>query len=468
MKNNLLKKFLSFSIGGYINIIIGLLTVPITTRMLSPEQYGISSLINTIVNVLGIICYLGMDQGFVRFFYDEKEENRGKLLLESLKLPFIVIIIISIIIFFFQEKISIFIIGKYETIIWKILILSMIFTIFNRFSLLIVRMKQRGKLYSFFNVLTKIIEFLFILILYKIYGNNYKTLAISILISLTIVTILSIFLEKNIWIFKGELKTSKKELLLYSLPLSLTMALNWLFGSCDKVIIKLFSNLTELGLYSGAFKIIALMSIVQTGFTTFWTPVTYEHYSKYPDDTLFFKKATDYLAIIFFTLGIGILSTRNIIILLLGKKYYNSIFIMPMLVFIPIMYLLSETTMVGIAFKKQTKYFFYISIVVSLTNLFGNILLIPYLGAKGAAISTGISYILFFSLRTYFSNKLINFNFDLKRIYFIIFLLFDYALILSFYNNIYFTILVGILLEMIVLIIYFPILKEIYYKYIKK
>ena len=47
LKSNLIKKFLSFSIGGYINIFIGLLTVPITTRLLSPEQYGISSLIRT-------------------------------------------------------------------------------------------------------------------------------------------------------------------------------------------------------------------------------------------------------------------------------------------------------------------------------------------------------------------------------------------------------------------------------------
>ena len=469
MKNNLLKKFLSFSIGGYINIIIGLLTVPITTRILSPEQYGISSLITTIVNVFGIICYLGTDQGFVRFFYDEKEENRGRLLFESLKIPFVCIIVLSIFIFLFQKNISIFIIEKYDPVIWKILIFSMIFTILNRFSLLVIRMKQRGKLYSFFDVLTKVFNFLFLLLLYKVYGNDYKTIAISVLISLIIITTLAIFSEKKLWFFKGKLeKVTKKELLSYSLPLSLTMALNWLFGSCDKIIIKAFSNLNELGLYSGAFKIIALLTVVQTGFTTFWTPVTYEHYSKYPEDTLFFKKATDYLAIIFFTLGIGMLSTRNIIILLLGEKYYNSIFIMPTLIFIPVMYLLSETTMMGIAFKKQTKYFLYISIIVSISNLIGNIILVPFLGAKGASISTGISYILFFALKTYFSNKLINFGFNLKKIYFMTAILFIYALILSFYNNLYFTILTGILIEIFLLMIYFSTIKEAYCKYLKK
>ena len=468
MGNSLLKKFLSFSIGGYINVIIGLMTVPIVTRMLSPEQYGISSLINTIVNVLGIICYLGTDQGFVRFFYEEKEENRGRLLFESLIIPGVCIIIFSSIIFFFRKEISIFIIGKNEIIIWKILVLSMFFSIVNRFSLLIIRMKQRGKLYSFFNVLTKVMEFLFILILYKFYGNNYKTLVISILISMIITTILSIILEQEMWHFKGKLEMSRQEFFCYSIPLSLTLALNWLFGSCDKIIIKAFSDLYQLGLYSGAFKIIALMSVIQSGFTTFWTPVTYEHYSKYPNDTMFFKKTTDYLAIIFFSLGIGILSTRNIIVLLLGEKYYDSIFIMPMLVFIPVMYLLSETTMIGITFKKKTKYFFYISLIVALFNLAGNMLLVPFLGAKGAAISTGISYVLFFSLRTYFSNKLIDFGFDLKRIYIITALLFIYALILSFYNNIYFTIFMGILLEMMTLIIYLPVVKEIYCKFIKK
>lgn len=466
MKNNLLKKFLSFSIGGYINILIGLFTVPITTRMLSPEQYGISSLVTTVTSLLFVLCCLGLEQGFVRFFYDEEEENRGRLLYNCLYYPFFMLILVSGILFLFRRKISIFIIGKIDNNIIWILILSIIFTSLKNFSLLIIRMQQKGKLYSTFNVLIKVLEFGFILLLYNIYGNDYKTLVLSILFSTIIITILSIYTEKKFWNFKGQTKTSINDLAKFSAPLVLTMALNWIFGSCDKIVIKTFSNLNEVGLYAGAFKIIALISVIQNGFTTFWTPVTYEHYSKKPNDLVFFKKANDYLSLIFFILGIGVLLSRNIIILLLGKKYYLSIFIMPMLVFIPIMYLISETTMLGIDFKKQTKYFLYVSIVVSITNLIGNIILVPYFGAKGAAISTGISYILFFYLRTYFSTRLINFGFNLKRIYFSTFLMLIYALILSFYNNFYFTILGGIILEIIILIIYYSVLKEIYYNYI--
>lgn len=467
MKNDLLKKFISFSIGGYINIVIGILTVPITTRILSPEQYGINSLIMTLVNVAGIICYLGLDQGFVRFFYEEKEENRGNLLLKSIITPILLSLLFILFSYFFKEKINFFILGRESKELVIILGIWVIFTILNRFTLLVIRMQQKGKLYSFFQVALKVFEFSFILILYRKYGNDYKTLSFATLGSLMLITTLAIICEKNFWYFKGKIKTNTKELLQYSIPLSLTMALNWLFGSSDKVIIKIFSNATELGLYSGAFKIIALMTVIQNGFTTFWTPVSYEQYLKEPNNTEFFRRTTDYLAILFFTLGIGILTCRDIIIFLLGSKYYDSIFIMPMLVFIPVMYLLSETTMIGIAFKKQTKYFFYISVIVSILNVIGNLLLVPKLGAKGAAISTGLSYIIFFSLRTYFSERLINFKFDLKRIYIMIVLLLSYASILTFYKNIYFNLVMGAFLEIFLLFIYFPVLKKLYNKYIK-
>ena len=139
-----------------------------------------------------------------------------------------------------------------------------------------------------------------------------------------------------------------------------------------------------------------------------------------------------------------------------------------MLVFVPVMYLISETTMMGIVFKKKSKYFMYISIIVAIINIIGNLGLIPHIGAKGAAISTGFSYIVFFYFRTYFSQKLIDFNFNLKRIYFIITLMFLYALYLTFYDNLYLTILIGILLEIMIVFKYHQTLKKIYIVFLKR
>ena len=467
LKNNLIKKFLSFSIGGYVNALIGLLTVPIVTRMLSPEQYGIASLISIIVEMLVVFCSLALDQSFVRFFYEVEEEERGKLLQDCLYYPVFITIFSSLIIFIFRNQISIFILGKKEKAIWLIVVFSIISLIIKSFAFLVVRMQQKGGLYSFFYILIKVVEFSFIVLFFKIYGNDYKVIVLATLFSTLITSFFMIILEKKIWKLSGKRKIEKKELLNFSAPLVLTLALTWVFASSDKITIKIFSNLKELGLYSGAFRIVSVISVIQTGFTSFWTPFIYERYSKNPDDLVFYKKANDYLSLIFFLIGITILATRNIIIILLGEKYYDSLFIVPMLIFVPIMYLISETTMMGIGFKKKSKYFLYISIIVAIFNIAGNILLVPKYGAKGAAISTGISYIIFFSFRTYFSIKLINFGFNLKRIYNVIALLLFYALYLSFYNNLKYTILLGVLLIILVLLIYKSVLLELKQKFIK-
>lgn len=470
-KSNLIKKFLSFSIGGYINLIIGFFIVPITTRMLSPEQYGIYSLINVISQILVILCSLSMEQSFVRFFYEEEEEKRGKLLYTTLFPFFVLGTIFFIFLFIFREKISIFIIGKNENIIWIYLIFSIFFRTLNIFSTLVIRMKQRGNLYSLITILLKVFEFVFILLLYPYFGNNYKTLIFAMLFSNIVTGLISVLLERKMWSLKNlknKCNTTKKELIYFSVPLVLTMGLNWLFGSLDKITIKMFKDLGEVGIYSGAFKVVSLLTVIQSGFTTFWTPTALEHYSKNPKDTLFYRKANDYLSFIFFILGINILLFRNVVGILLGDKFYQSIYVMPTLVFIPIMYLISETTMMGIGFKKKSKYFLYVSIIATISNFIGNIILVPYFGARGAAISTGIAYIVFFSSRTYFSIKLINFGFNLKRIYLTTFLMFFYAIYLTFYDNLFFTVGMGVLLLIATIVVYLPIVKEIYYTHIKK
>ena len=116
-------------------------------------------------------------------------------------------------------------------------------------------------------------------------------------------------------------------------------------------------------------------------------------------------------------LGILLITFKDIIVLLLGNKYREAVCIFPFLVFTPIMYTISETTVMGIGFKNKNKYHIYIAIISALINLLGNIILVPNLGAKGAAISTGISYVVFFTMRTYFSNKVYKVNYNLSAFY---------------------------------------------------
>lgn len=465
MEEKLLKKFISFSFGNYISIIIGIITVPITTRMLSPSEYGIYSLTEILINIIVLISFLGMDQGFMRYFYEEKEELRGGLLYNCIFYPVIMLILILSVIFFFKNEVSNFLSGENDNFIFKGIVLGSLVYFFNRFSMLIIRMNQLGKLYSVLNIIIQVLKFIFILLLYKYYFDSYKVILYSNIFSLIIITLIAIIHQRKIWKFYTKSSFDKKEIFFYSVPLSVSVILIWVFQSLDKIMIQNYSTSYQVGIYSVSFKIIALINTIQQGFTMFWTPVAYEKYSKNPENLKFFENIFDYVAIFFFMIGVGVLLSKDIIVLFLGNKYIDSMNIFPMLIFIPIMYTLSEVTVVGLVFRKKTTIIMFLTFIVTLFNGIGNFFLIPKFGAKGAAISTGITYILFFILRTYFSIKFINFKFNLKRAYFTIILIILYSLYLTFTNKIYYTVVLGLLLEFVIVILYFDIVKNIIKKF---
>jgi len=118
-----------------------------------------------------------------------------------------------------------------------------------------------------------------------------------------------------------------------------------------------------------------------------------------------------------FLFGLLVLSFKDMIFLLFARSYRNASFIAPFLILQPIMYVVSETTVLGINFTKKTYWHIVVTGLSALANFAGNQLLVPYLGAKGAAISTGLSYVLFFTLRTLIAEKLYPIGFNLKKIY---------------------------------------------------
>jgi len=65
--------------------------------------------------------------------------------------------------------------------------------------------------------------------------------------------------------------------------------------------------------------------------------------------------------------------------------------------------MLSETTVVGIGISRRSSFAMLAALIAFGVNVAGNFWLIPIFGAKGAAVSTCVSFLVFFVLRTEFS-----------------------------------------------------------------
>ncbi|RJE83624.1 polysaccharide biosynthesis protein [Paenibacillus sp. 1011MAR3C5] len=421
MNNNLLKKFLSYSYGGFLGAIIGFITTMITTRILSPEEFGKASMFTLVSSICMITIIFGTDQAFVRFFYEENEKKRGALLFNCLKIAAVISVPFFIIFILYREPVSILLFGEYSFVVIVLLLVGVLLQVLNRFALLVVRMQQKGKLYSTFEVLNRIFILVGVISFYALYGSSYTVLVFATVISYGILIIFQFIGQKNFWSLKNlkieGTKHSKKEIIKYSYPLLMTMLLTWLFEGMDKIALRQWSDFQEIGLYSAAFKIIALLTILKGVFSTFWVPVAYETYEKNPQNKSFFSRVSIIVSFLMLALAILVIMSKDLIILLLGNEYVEAGLMLSFLVFIPVMYTISETTVLGINFSKKVKWHVGIALVVCLCNIAGNYLLVPEYGGVGASISTGISYILFFTLRTFISLKYFKVNYELKKIY---------------------------------------------------
>ncbi|VYU31408.1 oligosaccharide flippase family protein [Clostridium tertium] len=418
--NNLFKKFVEFAIGNGLVMILGLISTPIVSRMILPIEKGKADIFVTYTSLIVLVLTMGIDQAYIRFFNEEDDNCKGDLLRRSVKLPILLNVILGSILIVFYKQVSYYMVKETSLVLVVLFAFHSVISIIANFALINVRMKQKAKTYSMLGVVNKIAFIIFIILIYKVFDGNYITLVLATVLSNLVMTIMGVLIEKEDWLKfskKFKSKTTAKELIMYGSPFILSMGITWVFQSIDRISIQLFSDYEQLGLYGGAMYFIAILNTVQGAFTTFWTPVAYEKFSTHPEDKKFFSNINEIVSLFMLIIAIGVIAFKDILIIILGSDYEGAQFIFPFLVLMPIMYTISETTVLGINFKKKTKYHIYIALAAAIANIIGNFILVPRLGAKGAAISTGLAYVVFFGFRTYFGTKLYKFDVNFKKFF---------------------------------------------------
>jgi O-antigen/teichoic acid export membrane protein len=173
----------------------------------------------------------------------------------------------------------------------------------------------------------------------------------------------------------------------------------------DKVALRIWSDFGEIGLYSVAFRIATVFLLFQQAFCTFWAPTSYRWFENGVSLEKY-EKVSEYISTILSILAILIILSRKWIVLIFSSEYSSASVLIPFLILYPILYTISETTMMGINFMRRTELGIWVTGAAALFNLGGNWLLVPRFGALGAAVATAVSYVIFFWTRTLISRQI--------------------------------------------------------------
>lgn len=406
---NLLKKLFSFSIGSLAALLIGIISTPIITRIIEPSEYAIATIFLTLGSLVSIISLAGLDQAFVRFFY---ETNRVNLLRKTVTLSIGVTAILVLMLFVLNDFFSPFI--SSDASYAFLMVLYVITFLIFRFSSLILRMLQFGYRYSLIQLLQKILDLFFILSIAFVFLPNRYALIMGTILTLLVLSVITLFLSASFWKTSGGStnEVNYKMLITYSWPLLLSSFMTILFQTLDKFFLNIWVSGNELGIYAAGFKLVAILNIIQSSFTLFWAPVSLERYKNNPEDREYYGRISKMITILMMSVCIVVVLFKDVLVLFLGPDYREASSVIAILVLMPVMYTMSETTIIGVNFKLKSYYHIIISGISLIMNILLCITLIPLFGLKGASIAVSLSYVTFYFARTYYGLK--NYYFDIK------------------------------------------------------
>ena len=461
-RKSFLQQFVSLGIGSMIYLLVGLIGTPVITRLVDPVSYGNHSIFTVYSNMGFSICVLGLDQAFVRYFYThESIHYRNRLLYVCLK-PSIMAMALAGGILVLLNSIGICHFSAVELVM---LVLNTVLLLLNRYATLCARLQNDTNTYSAIGIVQKSLFLILAAVLVLAYKSHmYELLMVATVISTILATAMGIIKECVIWFpTKTEIEVptvSRRDVYRYGIPLLFSFSITFLFNALDKLALDRFCTRADVGVYTSALNLMAVFTVVRSSFNALWIPSAVEQYEKNPEDKSFFQKGHAFITIVMLFFGAGMIMCKDLFVLLLGEEYRDAALIFPFLMFEPIMYTISETTVTGLVVKKKSSHQIIVAIVACATNFIGNWILTPVLGPKGAAISTGFSYIVFFAMRTVLANKVHYVDYHLSKLVMMVGLLVVYAIYGSSHSFSLTQIGLFVLYSGILLLVYFREFKE--------
>ena len=428
-------KIVTLFFGNVLSLLVGMITAPIITRIVDTNEYGQVSFFTMYTNIFLLFTTLGLERAYIRYYYETHTEKRKKLLFDCVKTSLLFFVICIPLVLFLLSWAD-FKVNASKYIVYALFVINGFMLTLEKFTINNLRIQQKSMSYAISSILSKVIYgVLAVVLVLNFKKSEFLLLIASTTIASTCAFIFCMFADKKSWNFRGikkiESQWNIKELLRFSLPLMIHGTIAIIFQSADKIMIKHFCDYSQVGIYASAGYYLTLCNVFVTAITTITGPEMYEYSAKNPKETKLFSLFNQMMSLIMFVLVFSIIFCKDILVLLLGEQYRGAGKVMPFLMIGIVMSAVSGINAISIEIKKKTVYNVLITGVSAIANIIGNYFLIPIFGIKGAAISTGCSYLVYFALTTIISKKLLNFDMSVLKFCSITVLL----LIFAIYNT---------------------------------
>ncbi len=407
--NKLMGNTMVIAMGQLGSKVLVYLLVRLYTAVMSQEEYSIASNLTETATLLIPLLSLGIGEAVFRFgmdrSYSKKDVFSGGFvaaIMGALLLAAVIPVLCAIP--YMQGR---------EWLVLVYVFSSILHTICSQF----LRAEGKFKLYAVQGILNTALVITFNIIFLIPLQMSYIGYVLSVAVADLLATVFMVFTAK-LWRhfdLKAVRGSTLKEMLKYSIPMIPANIFWWITNVSDRFMVTGFCGDAVNGLYSASYKIPTLMMTLSGIFVTAWrNSAVDERDSK--DGAGFYERVYNaFSAIVFLMAGCIIAFSKVITAVMFDPSYGEAWVNIPVLTLAMVFFnLVSFLGSLYIAEKKSV-YSLLTSMAGAVVNVVLNLLLIPKMGAMGAAIATFVSYLVAFALRALTAKKIKPFPMHILR-----------------------------------------------------
>lgn len=398
-----------FAISKFSSSVLSFLLMPYVTAKMVSSDYSTGDLIQQTANVLIPVVFLQINSAALRFALD-KESNKTSVFTVGLRTT--VQGFLAFLIFYYPItliRLNDTPLGDYAPLIYTFVLVSGMRQLCQQF----VRGCGFVKLYAFDGILATATTLLFNVLFLGPFNWGVYGYVLAIVAS-DACSIIFLFVGAKLWkyvTFGRVPKNATKEMLKYSIPMVPSIILWWITNVSDRYMVTYFVGASENGLYTAASKIPNFVILFSTVFIDAWQLSAVDEYDSESREAFFTKVFRVYSGGIFVVASALIFFCKIITKILVDDSYFSSWKFVPVLIiatsfsclvnFLASVYMAEKKSFMGMVTAMSG----------AITNIVMNFILIPKMGATGAAVATVASFVVVFVFRGFNTHKYVNIDF---------------------------------------------------------
>jgi O-antigen/teichoic acid export membrane protein len=375
---------------------LSLMLLPIYTRYIEPQDYGVLELLNAFSAVAFALLTMGMPSAIQKTYHRDckTDAQRARVFPTALGIDLPVLLAGSGLLIAAAAPISRWLLATdSHADLYQLVVAAGVLTAIVSVTLASLRAREQAVAFSILSLFQFLAAISLNIVFVVVYDLGIRGILWGNLIAVALALPVSLWVASRRVTWKLD-KRLVRPLAAFGILVVPSLLSAWVMDLSDRYVLRLYSSFDEIAIYGVGYKIgMVLHLAVVWPFQLAWPAFSFS-ISERPEHEQTYARALTYLVLVLVGLGLALSIASRVIVTggLIGASYREAYVVVPLVAlayaFNGVQYCVSP----GVHLAGKTRLLPMIAVVAALGNLALNFLLIPQWGMMGAAWATTIAF----------------------------------------------------------------------------